>query len=51
MRSHVHHRFSHVLSPAALISFQDALVVEPKQRPTPTQLLVHPYLQEDALEL
>jgi serine/threonine protein kinase len=39
------------LSPAALAFVQDALVVDPKQRPTPTQLLLHPYLQEDALQL
>jgi serine/threonine protein kinase len=46
MRRNLEARYSALLSPAALAFFQDALVVDPKQRPTPAQLLVHPYLQD-----
>jgi serine/threonine protein kinase len=39
-------RYAHMLSPGALAFFQEALVIDPKQRPTPAQLLEHPYLAD-----
>jgi serine/threonine protein kinase len=46
MQSILHDRYSDLLSPAALAFFKEALVVDPKQRPTPAQLLQHGYLVE-----
>jgi hypothetical protein len=37
-------RYAALLSPDALAFFKHALVVDWRQRPTPAQLLQHPYL-------
>jgi hypothetical protein len=39
-------RYSALLSPAALAFFKEVLVVHWRKRPTPAQLLLHPYLSD-----
>jgi hypothetical protein len=39
--------YTALLSPAALEFFKEVLVADPKHRPTPAQVLAHPYLKEE----
>jgi hypothetical protein len=47
MQDHLQARYADLLSPSALAFFKEALVVDATARPTPAQLLAHPYLAQE----
>jgi hypothetical protein len=47
MRGHLQARYADLLSHGALAFFKEALVVDATARPTPAQLLAHPYLAQE----